>query len=89
MSLMRGFALSLALFAGQAVCAGGGGGEAGVLTKVLDFSDPAVAPIRIDKTVALIDSSMSTNTKPNDNSLDMRVWIKANDANRAAQEFHG
>ena len=86
---MKSFTLALALFAGQALCAGGGGGGASVLTQVLDYSDPAVAPTRIDKTVKLIDSSTPSNTKPNDNILDMRVWLKANDQDRQAEEFHG
>ena len=81
---MKPFVLSLALFVNQVLCAGGGGGGGSVLNNVLDIKNPEIAPTRFDKTVHLIDSDTATNTKPNDNSLDMRVWLKANDQNRLA-----
>ena len=75
---MKTFVLSLALFATEGLCAGGGGSASSVLTKVLDYSDPLIAPARINETFALIN-----------NTLDMTVWIKNNDADRSKHEIYG
>ena len=77
---MKTFILSLALFATEGLCAGGGGSASSVLTKVLDYSDPLVAPARINETFALLNDS---------NPLDMTVWIKNNDADRSKHEIYG
>ena len=61
---MKTFILSLALFAGEALCAGGGSSGASVLTKTLNYSDPATAPVRLEETFSLIPINTTTNTKP-------------------------
>jgi len=86
---MKTFILSLALFAGEALCAGGGGSGASVLTKTLNYTDPATAPVRLEEIFSLINNNTVTNTKPKDNTLDMKVWLKNNDDNRALQEMYG
>jgi len=79
---MKPFIISLALFATEGLCAGGGGSASSVLTKVLDYSDPNIAPARFNETFNLIgDNSTST--------LDMTVWIKNNDADRSKEEIYG
>ena len=70
---------------------GGGGGDGGpqVLDKLLDYSNPLVAPTRLDSTLHLLAKGDSQNSKPNDNTLDVEVWLKSNDQDRSVQEFHG